>query len=161
MPVERAKFGPPDAFECRPGGLPPASPTLRCILHLRLRFCVHGGSPPCHRRKLVTKYIVEKVRRRRKRRPATPCVFEITLNEKRPGWLFLRDVFAAGCGDERFGKPLAFSESPSAEKGQDGFFRVKLLQQVDQQPATKLGLKPGALWRHHFASIRDRHQLFD
>jgi hypothetical protein len=70
---------------------------------------------------------VEKVCRRRKRRPATPetpCVFEITLSEKRSGWLFLRDVFAAGCGDERFGKPLAFSESPSEEKGQDGFFCV-------------------------------------
>jgi hypothetical protein len=31
---------------------------------------------------------------------------------------------AAGCGEKRFLKPLAFSESPSAEKGQDGFFRV-------------------------------------
>jgi len=34
------------------------------------------------------------------------------------------EAFAAGCGAKRFGKPLAFSESPSAEKGQDGFFRV-------------------------------------
>jgi hypothetical protein len=65
---------------------------------------------------------------RREAIPKTLGVFGIALSGKRPGWLFPRDAFAAGCGEKRFLKPLAFSESPSAEKGQDGFFRVKLFQ---------------------------------